>query len=74
MTQRMCQHLFSIQSIRFSDEELERLGNSDDNICEKQGCKDIIYHCSWRTSVDKMLKGSIEDYHNRNDADQQDLK
>ncbi|KAH7390460.1 hypothetical protein BKA66DRAFT_568405 [Pyrenochaeta sp. MPI-SDFR-AT-0127] len=65
--QRTGSRPFSIQFIRFGEEGFERLRYLDDDLCKK--CRrDIVDHCSWRATVDKMFKGSIEAYHDRNDA------
>jgi hypothetical protein len=53
---------FSIQLIRFGEEHKEKLTWLDDSLCQRNQCKDIVDHCSWRATVDKMFKGSIETY------------
>ena len=55
---------FSIQFIRFGDEAAEkaRLQWLEDHLCAENNLRDIVDHCSWRSTVDKMLKGSIEGY------------
>ncbi|CAN9421752.1 unnamed protein product [Alternaria alternata] len=66
---------FSFQFIRFGDEGYERLRYLDDQLCkERNRGRDIIDHCSWRTSVYKMFKGSIDGFHDQSDADEQDMK
>jgi hypothetical protein len=62
---------FSIQFIRFGDEELEksRLQWLDDGLCMKNNLRDIIDHCSWRATVDKMFRGSIELWHDQKNSD-----
>lgn len=57
---------FSIQFIRFGEKGAERLRYLDDELC-KRSSRDIIDHCSWRATVDKMFKGSIVGYHDRID-------
>jgi hypothetical protein len=63
---------FSIQFIRFGDGETEkaRLQWLDDGLCAENSLRDIIDHCSWRTTVDKMFKGSIEGFHDQKDSDE----
>jgi hypothetical protein len=63
---------FSIQFIRFGDTNVpkELLQELDDNLCVANNLRDIIDHCSWRTTVDKMFKGSIEGFHDQNDEDE----
>jgi hypothetical protein len=51
---------FSIQLIRFGEEHKDKLSWLDDYLCQQNQCKDIVDHCSWRTTVDKMFRGSIE--------------
>jgi hypothetical protein len=34
---------------------------------------DIVDHCSWRSTVEKMFKGSIEGQHDENDPDELDI-
>jgi hypothetical protein len=53
---------FSIQLIRFGEEHKDKLTMLDDSLCQQNQCRDIVDHCSWRTTVDKMFKGSIETY------------
>jgi len=55
---------FSIQFIRFGegDSEKARLQWLEDYLCADHKLRDIIDHCSWRSTVEKMLKGSIEGY------------
>ena len=55
---------FSIQFIRFGDAVAERarLQWLEDHLCADHKLRDIIDHCSWRSTVDKMLMGSIEGY------------
>ena len=62
---------FSIQFIRFGDTATEkaRLQWLDDGLCTENGLRDIIDHCSWRASVDKMFKGSIEGFYDDNEQD-----
>ncbi|RYN24089.1 hypothetical protein AA0112_g9043 [Alternaria arborescens] len=64
---------FSIQFIRFGDEGYERLRELDDVLCSRNMVRDIVDHCSWRTSVDKMIKGSIEGFHDQDDNDEKDM-
>lgn len=73
--QRTGKRSFSIQFIRFGNaaKGFERLRYLDDDLCEIHRCKDIVDHCSWRTSVEKMFKGSIIGYQDQNDADEQDM-
>ena len=65
---------FSIQFIRFGDEGYKRLCELDDVLCKENMVRDIVDHCSWRTSVDKMIKGSIEGFHDQDDNDEKDMK
>jgi hypothetical protein len=62
---------FSIQFIRFGDMDVSkvRLQELDDSLCVAHNLRDIIDHCSWRTTVDKMFKGSIEGFHDQQDED-----
>jgi hypothetical protein len=66
---------FSIQFIRFGDEEIERarLQWLDDALCSGNNLRDIIDHCSWRAKVDKMFKGSIEGYLDEQDSDDEPI-
>ncbi|KAF1851032.1 uncharacterized protein K460DRAFT_26711 [Cucurbitaria berberidis CBS 394.84] len=66
---------FSIQFIRFGDRENEKakLQWLDDELCTRSNLRDIIDHCSWRTTVDKMFKGSIEGWHDQKDPDELDI-
>jgi hypothetical protein len=59
---------FSIQLIRFGEHHKDRLQWLDDSLCKLHGLKDIVDHCSWRATVDKMFRGSVEGR-----VDQQDL-
>jgi hypothetical protein len=63
---------FSIQFIRFGDEELEkkRLQWLDDGLCTENNLRDIIDHCSWRATVDKIFRGSIELWHDQKNSDE----
>jgi hypothetical protein len=63
---------FSIQFIRFGDEEMEktRLQWLDDGLCTENNLRDIIDHCSWRATVDKMFRGSIELWHDQKNSDE----
>ena len=72
-TKQTGKRLFSIQFIRFGDEGYERLRSLDDDLCKRHSGRDIVDHCSWRTSVTKMVKGSIEGYHDLDDADEQGM-
>ncbi|KAI4928942.1 hypothetical protein J4E85_005564 [Alternaria conjuncta] len=72
-TKQTGKRLFSIQFIRFGEEGYERLRSLDDDLCKKHVGRDIVDHCSWRTSGTKMFKGSIEGYHDLDDADEQDM-
>ena len=66
---------FSIQFIRFGDEGdmKARLQWLDDCLCADYNLRDIIDHCSWRGTVEKMLKGSIEGYADEQDPDEEPL-
>ena len=61
---------FSIQFIRFGDgdKQRERLQALDDRLCVENKLRDIIDHCSWQAPVDKMIKGSIEGFHDEEDS------
>jgi hypothetical protein len=72
-TQRAGPRHFSIQLIRFGEEHKAKLTWLDDQLCQQNGCKDIIDHCSWRTTVDKMFRGSIETWHDTQDPDEPDI-
>jgi hypothetical protein len=63
---------FSIQFIRFGDEDMEkaRLQWLDDGLCSENNLRDIIDHCSWRATVDKMFRGSIELWHDQKNSDE----
>jgi hypothetical protein len=61
-TKRAGPRHFSIQLIRFGEENKEKLIWLDDQLCQQNQRKDIVDHCSWRTTVEKMFKGSIETY------------
>lgn len=66
---------FSIQFIRFGDEEAQKtlLQTLDDCLCVAHNLRDIIDHCSWRAKVDKMFKGSIEGYFDEQDPDEEPI-
>ncbi|EMD91908.1 hypothetical protein COCC4DRAFT_201735 [Bipolaris maydis ATCC 48331] len=61
---------FSIQFIRFGDNapDTEHLQWLDDHLCESHKYRDIIDHCSWRATVDKIFKGSIEGFLDEKDT------
>jgi hypothetical protein len=58
---------FGIQFIRFGEECVEKLSKLDNDVCKKRGIRDIVDHCSWRSSVEKMFKGSIEGQHDQHE-------
>jgi hypothetical protein len=66
---------FSIQFIRFGDSDTEkaRLQWLDDGLCSDHKLRDIIDHCSWRASVDKMFKGSIEGFYDDKEPDEKPI-
>jgi hypothetical protein len=64
---------FSIQLIRFGEEHKEKLSWLDDQLCQQNGCKDIVDHCSWRATVDKMFRGSIETWSDAQEPDEPDI-
>ncbi|KAF1942093.1 hypothetical protein EJ02DRAFT_454596 [Clathrospora elynae] len=66
------QRHFSIQFVRVgnSSVEEEKLQWLDDKLCAEHNLRDIIDHCSWRATVDKMFKGSIEGWHDQKDAEE----
>jgi hypothetical protein len=57
---------FSIGFIRFGDKETKRLKSLDDDLCAPNGLEDIIDHCSWKESVNKMILGSLDPYQDQN--------
>lgn len=63
---------FSIQFIRFGDDEVDKqqLQWLDDGLCSSRDLRDIIDHCSWRATVDKIFKGSIEGFHDEKDDEE----
>jgi hypothetical protein len=64
---------FSIQLIRFGEENKAKLTWLDDQLCQQNRRKDIVDHCSWRAGVDKMFKGSIETYHDKQAPPEPDI-
>lgn len=58
--QRAGNRHFSIQLIRFGEQHKKRLQWLDDQLCQQHNRKDIVDHCSWRATVDKMFRGSVE--------------
>ncbi|EUC42619.1 hypothetical protein COCMIDRAFT_103100 [Bipolaris oryzae ATCC 44560] len=68
--QRTGKRHFSIQFIRFGDDapDIEHLQWLDDHLCEAHKYRDIIDHCSWRATVDKIFKGSIEGFLDEKDT------
>ncbi|KAH8724817.1 hypothetical protein GQ44DRAFT_727596 [Phaeosphaeriaceae sp. PMI808] len=58
---------FSIQFIRFGEEGEQNLVKLDNELCSKRGFRDIVDHCSWRSTVEKMFKGSIDSQHDQHD-------
>lgn len=59
---------FSIQFIRFGDLCVEKLDRLDNELCSGRGLRDIVDHCSWRSTVDKMFKGSIDGLYDQYEA------
>jgi hypothetical protein len=57
---------FSMGFIRFGETEVKRLRSLDDDLCTHNGLDDIIDHCSWRESVNKMILGSLDPYQDEN--------
>ncbi|KAF2031395.1 hypothetical protein EK21DRAFT_88108 [Setomelanomma holmii] len=51
---------FSIQFIRFGEACAGKLSMYDNELCSKRHLRDIVDHCSWRSTVEKMFKGSID--------------
>lgn len=70
--QRTGNRHFSIQFIRFGDSppDTEHLQWLDDHLCESHKYRDIIDHCSWRATVDKIFKGSIEGFLDEKDTNE----
>jgi hypothetical protein len=64
---------FSIGFIRFGNAETKRLELLDDQLCSLNGLEDIIDHCSWKASVNKMILGSLNSYQDQNDDDEGDV-
>jgi len=58
---------FSIQFIRFGEKCVEKLEKLDNELCSGRGFRDIVDHCSWRSTVEKMFKGSIDSQHDQYD-------
>jgi hypothetical protein len=58
---------FGIQFIRFGEECVGKLSKLDNEVCKKRGFRDIVDHCSWRSSVEKMFKGSIDGQHDEDE-------
>ncbi|KAF2823723.1 hypothetical protein CC86DRAFT_59153 [Ophiobolus disseminans] len=58
---------FSIQFIRFGEQCVEKLDKLDNQLCSERGFRDIVDHCSWRSTVEKMFKGSIDSRHDQYD-------
>jgi hypothetical protein len=64
---------FSIQLIRFGEENKAKLTWLDDTLCQQKEHKDIVDHCSWRSTVDKMFRGSIETWQDGQDPSEPDI-
>jgi hypothetical protein len=64
---------FSIQLIRFGEQNKEKLTWLDDQLCKQYGRKDIVDHCSWRSTVEKMFRGSIETWYAQMEPDEPDI-
>lgn len=64
---------FSIGFIRFGNAGMKRLERLDDDLCSQNGLEDIIDHCSWKASVNKMILGSLDSYQDQNDNDEDHL-
>jgi hypothetical protein len=64
---------FSIGFIRFGNAGIKRLERLDNELCFQNGLEDIIDHCSWKASVNKMILGSLDSYQDQNDNDEDNL-
>jgi hypothetical protein len=64
---------FGIQFIRFGEKFKDKLSWLDDALCQENQLKDIIDHCSWRSTVDKMFRGSVEGWLDQYGPQEQDM-
>jgi Flp pilus assembly pilin Flp len=61
---------FGMQFIRFGETSFQKLWELDNELCAKRGFRDIVDHCSWRSTVEKMFKGSITAQHDQHDPEE----
>tara|TARA_R110002003_G_scaffold33_7_gene2097 strand:+ start:1896 stop:2729 length:834 start_codon:yes stop_codon:yes gene_type:complete len=63
-----------VQLIRFGDKNIEQLSFMDNQFCQIHHLKDIVDHCSWRSTVDKMFRGSVDGWLDEQDQDERPIK
>jgi hypothetical protein len=59
-----------VQLIRFGEVNIDHLSFMDNHLCQINHLKDIVDHCSWRTTVDKMFRGSVDGWLDEQDQDE----